>query len=93
MKSKIWKAIDAILDKDDEKARKLIQAALHEDKRYVAYRKQLSDIGLPFSEVLVEDNIYDGIKGILQKFEHKNLKLKILDQVYLEISKEKIDED
>ncbi len=79
------KVIDLILEKKDVEARTELKKIIKNHPKYVDYKKTLSEMGMEYEKVLVEDNIYDSIKEILEKFD-KNLQLKILDQVYVEIS-------
>ena len=85
-KDKFKLALNKIISKDNDGARKLIKEAIQQNPKYITYKKQLSEMGLDYKEVLVEDKIYDDIKSILEKFD-KNLQLKILDVCYKEISK------
>ena len=87
MRKEIKKALECIIDKNDADAKKYIKEGIQKNFKYQNWKKQLSEMGLDYKKVLVEDIVYDNIKIILEKFD-KNLQLKILDIVYQEISED-----
>ena len=84
---KIRKAIDAIIDKDNDGARKYIKEGIEQNEKYLEYRELLKKYNLDdlMGENSVDDKTYDGIHEILKEFPEK-IKLKILDVCYKEIA-------
>ncbi len=81
------KVIDLILEKKDAAARTELEKIIQNHPKMKKFKTALSEMGLNYKSVLVEDKIYDDIKSILEKFD-KNLQLKILDVVCKEINNE-----
>ncbi len=86
MKNKFRKAIDCMLDKNLDGARKYIEEGIQQNLKYIAYKKQLSEMGLDLETVTVDEKVYDDLSGVLKDFTVP-AKLKIIDELYKKIAK------
>ena len=78
------KVIDLILEKKDVEARTELKRVMLKNEKYIAYKKQLSEMGLNYEEVDVPEEVYFKIENALKDF-HPNAQKKIIDNVYIDI--------
>lgn len=83
-KTELKKAINAIIDRDDETAKSIIREAIQTDARYIAYQDQLKKYGFTFEKVDVPEELYLKIEEIIAVY-HPEAQKKIIDEVYKQI--------
>jgi len=86
-KDKFKKAIKCLMDRDDKKAKRIVQEAIYLDSRYVAYKKLLKEFDFDFKTISIDENIFDDIQELLKGYPRK-VQLSLLDEVYMMVAKQ-----
>ena len=85
-KDKFRIAINAIIDRDDTMAKKLIKEGISEHPKMQEFKTALSEMGLDYKKVSVPDSIYEDLENVIAGYD-KPVQLKILDAVYIKVTK------
>ena len=85
METEFKKAINCIISKDDETAKKIIREVISQHPKYKEYKKSLSEYGLSLEKIEVPEKVYEQIEEAISGYD-KAAKLKILDRAYKQIA-------
>ena len=88
MKTEYRKVADLILEKKDAEAKAELKKIISENPKYIAYKKQLSEMGFEICDV--DENVYENLHEVIKEYPIQ-VRLKILDELYLKIAKGNIE--